>query len=816
MAFNLSAVLNFSTKGVKDNLSKTNAGLTKLKSNFDTAAKRASNVGRGLRNVALAGTVMTAGMGKVIGSYMDFQKQMDSVKAKMRPTEKEFSKMTDLAKELGATTIFTAKQSAEGLEFLALAGFSARDAMSVLPTILNTAAAGALDLGSASDIITDSMSAMAPVMTKFGSKQKQAINLADMMALAQAKTNTNIQQLGEAIKFGGGAMANMGIPLNQIIGSMGALADAGIKGSSGGTALVNMMGKLAKVSSKGQKHLEDMGISMDDIQTKGADGKTVLKDMASVMEVFATALNKNPKALEKAGIATELFGKRGQRAFFALQNKGGANLRKLFGQLANSSKMMDKGGKVVGASAAMAEIMTDNIFGAWESFKSATSGIQINLGEMMSRFFDIKGGLQAITTPLQNFSMALQNAMKPTDEWSDAAKRLMKTPIGQFALGVAEGFKEVKATVVELIADFKAMISETGDGAVNFKEMGKMIAKLVVGLALVGPPLLAIGGFLLFLMPIITAVVSAVGLIGSAISIVWGIVTTVIPLMAAIISLLLTPIGLVVAAIVGIGTVIYLFRDQILSVFGMVVGALQNIWSSFSESMTNLWSGIFNVAMVMGNKMITFFQPIADGIQSMFINAWNNIKSVFSTVGGFLMDAVMAPFKAMFSLVQTLMTKLASTWIGKKALKVAGIDASELQGSVKAFSEIGQKKNISNVIDLSAERAKRRPATVAEGQVGGGLGIAGTKPELLSTPAERLRQEHLEATQVSVGGPTVNVSPAPVNLPNQQANFEVINTFDGDSIHTSIKKKERSEKLQSGTQLSDDVLDGGQQVSYGS
>ena len=509
MAFNLSAVLTFATKGLEPSLDKAKKSLQSFNSNLQKAKQNAVNMGKGALTLAAGGTAVAAGIGYAVKSFSDFQRQMDSVTAKMIDGQENYQALSELAKEMGSTTIFTAKQSAQGLEYLALAGFNAKDAMGVLPTILKTAGAGALELGRASDIVTDSMSAMAPIMKGYGDRTKQAIALADTMALAQARTNTNIEQLGEAIKFGGGALANMGVPLNEIIGSMGALADAGLKGSIGGTSLLNMMNKLAKPSSGAKKIMDELGISMEMLKTP--EGK--LRSMTDIIEVFNKAMSKNPDVLTKAGNASEIFGLRGQRAFFALANKGTKDLNKLFNQLEKSQGSAEK----------QYQIMTDNLYGSTEALKSAIQGTVLNFGEMFSKMFDLKGVIQAITTPISNMALAFSAAMKSSKDWNVAQQQLMKTPIGQFALGIVEGFQEVKLTIKELLIEGKKLLGFGKDSGVNFKDLGKTVIKFAAALALIGPPVLAIGASFLFLTPIIMGVSSAFGLLGNVMGMVMSV-----------------------------------------------------------------------------------------------------------------------------------------------------------------------------------------------------------------------------------------------------------------------------------------------------
>lgn len=505
MAFNMSALLAFTTKGLQDNLNKGSASLKSFKKNLQAAGKQSRAVAKGAGRVALGGTIMAAGIGVAVHSHMQFEKQMASVTSKMKEVHGYEMALEEQAKRLGASTIFSATEAAQGLEYLALAGFTAKESIGVLPTILNTAAVGALDLGRASDIVTDSMSALSPAFDKNATKAARAVKLADMMSLAQARTNTNIEQLGEAIKFGGGAMANMEIPLQQIIGSMGALANSGIKGSMGGTSLVNMMNKLANPSKKAIALMDEMGLAQEDLMDPKNPGK--LKDMASVMTLFENALKKQPDVLNRAGAASEIFGLRGQRAFFALANEGAGSLRELFGELKNSEGAADK----------MYKKMTDNLWGASMAFKSATQGMLLEVGKMVSEQFNLKGAIEAVTAPIQQLSTAFMALNKPADKWSEFQKQAMASPYGEVARGIALAFGDVKTELNALWQTAKGFFGTANTEKSSLQEITRTVAKVALFAAIAGPPVLALGAAFMFITPVLMGAVAAIQLMGTTV-----------------------------------------------------------------------------------------------------------------------------------------------------------------------------------------------------------------------------------------------------------------------------------------------------------
>lgn len=191
-------------------------------------------------------TLATAAVG--VGS--DFESGMSQVAATMGITteeiaagSEEFDKLQKAAKEAGATTQFSATQAAEALNYMALAGYDADKSIETLPTVLNLAAAGGMDLATASDMVTDSMSAL-------GDAAGTTESFVDKMAKTSQKSNTNVQQLGEAILTVGGTAKNLAGGVVEMNTVLGIFADNGVKGAEGGTALRNVILSLTAPTDK--------------------------------------------------------------------------------------------------------------------------------------------------------------------------------------------------------------------------------------------------------------------------------------------------------------------------------------------------------------------------------------------------------------------------------------------------------------------------------------------------------------------------------------------------------------------------------------
>ncbi len=258
------SALNATIKGVGRLGSKiadvSGKGLKAIPKSIGTVAKTV-----GAATAAAASAVGAMGVAAV-RTGMDFEKSMSQVAATMlldKSTEegqKAFSTLENAARQCGRETAFSATEAAEALNYLALAGYDADKAAGALPTVLKLAGAGAMELAAASDMVTDSMSALDIEAT-----QENLENFADQMAQTASKSNTSVAQLGEAILTVGGTAKNLAGGTTELNTALGILADNGIKAAEGGTHLRNMILSLQSPRNKDAAAMfENMGLSAYD------------------------------------------------------------------------------------------------------------------------------------------------------------------------------------------------------------------------------------------------------------------------------------------------------------------------------------------------------------------------------------------------------------------------------------------------------------------------------------------------------------------------------------------------------------------------
>lgn len=320
------------------------------------AGKKMTDAGKSLSTKVTAPIV---GLGAVIAKTgMDFEAAMSEVGAISGATGDDLAALEAKAKEMGATTKFSASEAAEGLKYMAMAGWDTQQMLDGLPGVLNLAAAAGEDLGLVSDIVTDAM-------TAFSMEAKQAGEFADVLAAASSSANTNVAMLGESFKYVAPVAGALGFTAKDTSIALSLMANAGIKGSKSGTALRTMMTNLAKPTDQMQKAMTEYGISLTN-----ADGS--MKSLDQVMLNLRESLGGLTEA-EQAAAAATIFGKEAMSGALAIVNASEEDYNKLAGAINNST----------GAAERMSKEMQDNLQGRLTELKSAIEGAALQLYEAM-------------------------------------------------------------------------------------------------------------------------------------------------------------------------------------------------------------------------------------------------------------------------------------------------------------------------------------------------------------------------------------------------------------------------------------------------
>ena len=366
--------------------------------NFSKQTRRSSStLGGMLKTFALVTAVgiFTRAIKNAIDVGKEFEKTIDSVSSKFDNLSPEnLIAIEKAARQVGATTEFTATQAAEGLSFLALAGFTAEEAITSLPKVVDLATAANIDLASASDIATDSLSAFGMASDDATVQAAKLENIMDVMLATTTKSNTNLEQLFDAVAKGGSTFVSAGQSMETFNALSGRLADSAIKGGEAGTALRNIMLRLSKPTGESAKVLKDLGVTTTDAEGNFRDITDIIADFETGLEGMGTA--------QRTAALTTVFGARSTNAFNILLKAGSGNLKEFRTELENSS----------GKTKEMAAIMRDNLNGQVKSLQSRFESIKIEaFNIMLPLITKIVAVITDLATKTNDFLMANNNLL---------------------------------------------------------------------------------------------------------------------------------------------------------------------------------------------------------------------------------------------------------------------------------------------------------------------------------------------------------------------------------------------------------------------
>lgn len=340
----------------------------------ETATDKLSASVKRMATSFVAGAAAAFSFRAITSVLSGFEQSMASVAAITGATGQELASLRDIAKELGATTEFSASQAADGLKFLGMAGFDAAESISAIPDVLNLATAASMDLAQAADITSN-------IMGAFGIAATNANQAADVLALAASRANTDVAQLGSAMAMAGPVANALGVDIGETAAAIGALSDLGIQGSMAGTGLRRVLSSLANATPAATKALNGLGLSM-------ADLNPATNELVDIVDRLA-AVNLS------AADAFTIFGDRGAPAILALIENN-AKLRELTGELGNAE----------GAARRMAETMRDNLGGDFKGLVSSVEAVIIALGES-----GLTGVLRSMTQTATTFLRTVADNM---------------------------------------------------------------------------------------------------------------------------------------------------------------------------------------------------------------------------------------------------------------------------------------------------------------------------------------------------------------------------------------------------------------------
>lgn len=328
---------------------------------FGDDVKKGIAMGFGMSTIGMvtsACDMVKQGIADTIQTTAQFEQSMAKVKAITGATGEEFDTLTAFARELGATTMMSAQESADAMAFLGMAGWQTSEILAGLPAILDLTVASGKDFATVADIVSDNL-------TAFGLTANDATMYADSLAYAMTHANVNMDTLGESLKYIAPVATSAGVSMQEAVAMTMMLGDAGIKGSQAGTTLRTVMLNLTGANEKATAKLKELGVAVFDSEGKTRSFADIIRDLNKATEGMTDA--------QKTAIANTLVGKTAVSGFSVLLEQGADKLQAYTDGIHNSS----------GASEEMATIMGDTLQGKVKIFESAMQDLQITIGNAL-------------------------------------------------------------------------------------------------------------------------------------------------------------------------------------------------------------------------------------------------------------------------------------------------------------------------------------------------------------------------------------------------------------------------------------------------
>ncbi|PTH12542.1 phage tail tape measure protein, partial [Staphylococcus auricularis] len=356
-------------------------------------------------------TPLTLAFGAAGKASVNFDDSMRKVKATAGATGEDFNKLKDKALEMGKSTKFSASESAEGMNYMALAGWDTKEMLNGISGVMRLAAASGEDLASVSDIVTDNL-------TAFGMKAKESNHFADVLAQTSSKANTDVRGLGEAFKYAAPVAGSLGYSIEDTSTAIGLMSNAGIKGQKAGTSLRTMFNNLSKPTKAMKEKMTELGISITDSNGKMLPMREVLGQLREKMG----GLSKS----QQAAAASTIFGKEAMSGALAIVNASDEDYKKLTASIDDSK----------GAAKRMADEMEGGIGGSLREMKSAVESMAIALGDALAPVIEkVAGWVKKLADKFTQLSKPMQTVIGVAGIVAAAMGPLLIT-IGFLAQGI--------------------------------------------------------------------------------------------------------------------------------------------------------------------------------------------------------------------------------------------------------------------------------------------------------------------------------------------------------------------------------------------
>ena len=559
----------------------------------------------------------------------EFQEQMSTVQAISGATGDDLQLLSEKAKQMGATTKFTAKEAGEAMEYMAMAGWKTKDMMGGIEGVMNLAAASGEELAAVSDIVTDAMTAFGMAADGTTNGVSNATHFADVLAQASSNANTNVGMMGETFKYVAPVAGSLGYSLEDTATMIGVMANSGIKASNAGTALRSIMTRLSTDAGASSKSLGALGILTEKLGVQFYDSEGKTRDLAKVIGETREAW-KGLTQEEQNNYAKKIAGQSGISGFLALMNAEQADFDKLAASINNAD----------GAAKAMADTKLDNLNGQITLMQSAWDALQVELGEMLLPV--LTDLIKKATEVLGVVTTFVQKNPEMTKTIAKVVAGLMAFRVGMLSLKLAgltgasgivsllQKLMELRIGFLESAAistSFATKLKAAGSGVLKyFKGVGGALGGVLAGagsklLSLLLKPFGNIGGALGGILSKVGGIIlnSPLGSIGKVIASSFGKLGTLIAPIGNVLKTAFGPLGgLLKTALGPLGGIAGKFLP-IIGVITTIIAVVQILRKNFDKVREA-------VGNIFGEKGLEIF----DKIVAVITNVGETIKGVFS------------------------------------------------------------------------------------------------------------------------------------------------------------------------------------------
>ncbi|MCC0724794.1 phage tail tape measure protein [Clostridioides sp. ZZV14-6045] len=675
-------------------LRRVTANTRALHDSSSQASRALNNVQNNLKSVGTsalkAGGLITAGVGGAFAAATkvgtEFESAMSQVKATFGNSLKpgDFEAMSKAARDAGKATTKTAADSANALQYMGLAGWDVQKSMHALMPVLNLSEAASMDLGLASDLVTDSMSSMCLEVDKVSKSGKVLAGAGlseylDKVANASTKSNTNIQQLMEAFNVAGGTFSNLKVPLSEATAIMGILANRGVKGTDAGHALNSIMINLTTGAGQAGKAMKKLGVSAFDNQGKFKGMSNVLKEVANKTKDM-TDKQKN-YYLAAIGGKTQL-----------------KTLQKLLDGVGNEyDSLKKKIDNSKGALKTMSDVMKDNTKGGLATLKSALEETGITI------YYQLKPAIASVVDNLTKMTVWFNNLSEPIKRvitnvmLSVGAFGVLLLTIGAVSLIVSKAigvFSFFVPIILRAKVAFRAfVIGMKPLSAVFLAVMGPIGWTITAIIALSVAFTVAytksevfrnkvnslVKSFVEFAKPIVSFCMPALKQLGEKFK---ELLSSLGPLFASILNLgsvIMKVLGPVLIGVIGFHIAkLVLILSTLATAFRAVVDTITNVLNGLASILNGIFDLIIGIVTGDSKKMM-------NGVKQIFDGGVKIIKSIWK---GFI-DFITAPIEAVADIVDSLFKDKAK-WLTDKWRDLRTF----LENPIEATAKISTKTNV--------------------------------------------------------------------------------------------------------------------------